>query len=389
MKNDTIRPTIHFSPNKGWMNDPNGPVFFNGEYHIFFQHNPNDVYWDSMHWGHAKSKDLMHWEELPIALFPDEQGMIFSGCAFIDKDNITGFGSKEKPPVLLFYTSHDAKTKREMQCLAYTQDMEHFYKYEKNPVISGKDNTPARDPQVFENKILGGFSLCITVETAVEFYHSTDLINWEKTGEFRLPEYAVHGMIECPCMFEDEKHVLMMSMDIPDSEFSKLPKDTIPHNRFMQYFVGTFDGKTFSADENQKETLLVDYGPDFYAGTIFSNTEDTILIAWLGDFSEKARNAETVKEGFKGILSFPRILKLKKTESGYRLHHAFIKNAEGEGSIPFQNTDGDADRVLLSNNGGGEERVSFQNDDEDESITDGCVFEIIKEQGLKAYTSYK
>ncbi|MCR4649072.1 MAG: glycoside hydrolase family 32 protein [Lachnospiraceae bacterium] len=365
MKKETILPLVHFSPHKGWMNDPNGPVYFNGEYHVFFQHNPNDVYWDSMHWGHAKSNDLMHWEELPIALFPDEQGMIFSGSAFIDKDNITGLGSEKKPPVLLFYTSHDAATKREMQCMAYTPDMEHFYKYEGNPVIPGKENTPARDPQVFENKILGGFSLCLTVENAVEFYHSNDLISWEKTGEFRLPEYAVHGMIECPCMFEDEKHVLMMSMDIPDSEISKLPEDSVPHNRLMQYFVGTFDGKTFAADENQKETLLVDYGPDFYAGTIFSNTKDTILIAWLGDFSEKAKNSETVKEGFKGILSFPRTLKLKKTNSGYRLYHTFIKGCEGE------------------------EGVSYRKDDGEESITDGCVSEIIKDNGLKAYTSYK
>ena len=166
------------------MNDPNGPVFYKGEYHLFFQHNPYGTHWDNMHWGHAKSKDLVHWEELPIALFPDDDGMIFSGSALVDKGNITGFGSTENPPLLLFYTSHDAKTKREMQCLAYTLDCIHFYKYEKNPLIPGLEQTPARDPQVFVNDILGGFSLCLPVENKVEFYHSDNLFDWEKTGEF-------------------------------------------------------------------------------------------------------------------------------------------------------------------------------------------------------------
>ena len=418
MNNNRVRPAIHFSPQKGWMNDPNGPVYFNGEYHIFFQHNPNDVCWDSMHWGHARSRDLMHWKELPIALYPDEQGMIFSGCSFVDEENITGFGSIDAPPVLLFYTSHDEKTKREMQCIAYTTDMEHFYKYEGNPVISGRKSTPARDPQVFKNKILGGYSLCLTVEKAVEFYHSVDLINWEKTGEFVLPGYAVHGMIECPCMFEcsgmsdrsgvsdcsgksdcsdmsdrtgmsdrsgkleDKMYVLMMSMDIPESEFSKLPAEAVPHNRIMQYFTGTFDGNTFIADEEQDKTLLVDYGPDFYAGTIFSNTKDIILIAWLGDFSQEAKEAQTVKEGFKGILSFPRKLQLKKTNAGYRLCHSFIEGERDEESVSYERITGE-ESITCEKNAIAEDAVIVE-----ESIIDGCVKEVLKDGGFTAFTLY-
>ena len=364
MNIERIRPTIHFTPKKGWINDPNGPVFFNGEYHLFFQHNPDATHWDNMHWGHAKSKDLIHWEELPIALFPDEQGMIFSGSALVDKENITGFGSKDNPVLLLFYTSHDAITLREMQCLAYTTDCVHFYKYEMNPIIPGKDHTPARDPHVFVNNILGGFSLCITVESAVEFYHSSNLIDWEKTGEFVLPQYAIHGMIECPCLIRDTKDVLMMSMDVSDSEFCKFPKDAVPHNRTMQYFVGEFDGYSFKADDSQNETLLADYGPDFYAGTIFSNLEDNILIAWLGDFSEGAKNAPTVAEGFKGILSYPRKLKLETTKEGYRLRQSFVSIPESEESISYTKTE------------------------DLEILTDGCVKEIIKENGFKVFTSY-
>lgn len=360
-----LRPTKHFTPKKGWMNDPNGPVFYKGEYHLFFQHNPYGTHWDNMHWGHAKSKDLVHWEELPIALFPDDDGMIFSGSALVDKGNITGFGSTENPPLLLFYTSHDAKTKREMQCLAYTLDCIHFYKYEKNPLIPGLEQTPARDPQVFVNDILGGFSLCLTVENKVEFYHSDNLFDWEKTGEFLLPEYALHGMVECPCMIKDEKYVLMLSMDVPDSEFDKFPDGAIPHNRCIQYFVGDWNGQYFILEESQKETLLVDYGPDFYAGTIFANTDDNILIAWLGDFSEEAQKVGTEKEGFKGIMSFPRKLKLVMTENGYRLRHSFVRfEDENEAIIHVKKGD-------------------------EEILEDGCVRETIKNDGIKVFTAYK
>lgn len=363
MNTNNTRPLIHFTPRKGWMNDPNGPVFYKGEYHLFFQHNPDNTYWDNMHWGHAASKDLMHWEEKPIALYPDEDGMIFSGSAFVDKKNITGLGTKDNPAVLLFYTSHNPHTAREMQCMAYTTDFAHFHKYENNPIIPGKDHTPARDPQVFENRISGGYSLCLTIENAVEFYHSTNLLEWKKTGEFLLPEYALHGMIECPCMFNDNKDILMLSMDIPDTEFDKFPKEAVPHNRLMQYFIGFFDGNKFIVDDAQNEALLIDYGPDFYAGTVFSNIEDTILIAWLGDFSENAKNAPTIKEGFKGIMSYPRKMVLKKIDNGYRLSHSFYPKPDSEEGVLYEKTESE------------------------ETLTDGCVKECIKENGLFPYTS--
>ena len=343
------RPVIHFSANRGWINDPNGPVYFNGEYHLFFQHNPNDVFWDDMHWGHAVSKDLMHWEELPIALFPDEQGMIFSGSALVDKDNISGLGTTDSPALLLFYTSHDHRTMREMQCLAFSTDGRTFQKNDNNPIIPGKEHTPSRDPYVFKNNMTGGFSLCMTTEKAVEFYHSADLIHWNKTGEFVLPKYALLGMIECPVMIEYEKYVLMMSMDIPESEFSKFPNGTVPHSRTMQYFIGDFDGNTFIPDKSQKEVLLVDHGPDFYAGTVFSNTEDKILIAWMGNFSHEAQNIGTENEGFKGTLSYPRKITLKMTPLGYRLHHEFYPCPSNVPGIFYKKTDQEeilSDRII-------------------------------------------
>ena len=358
-----LRPNLHFTPRRGWMNDPNGPVFFQGEYHLFFQHDPDALKWGLMHWGHAKSKDLLRWEELPIALFPDEQGAVFSGSAFVDYENAGGFGTKEEPALLLFYTSHNMETGREMQCLAYSPDGVSFQKYAGNPVIPGKDHTPARDPQVFRNTVLGGYSLCLTVENAVEFYHSDDFIHWEKTGEFLLPEYALHGMIECPCMFRDGKYVLMLSMDVPESEFVKFPEGTVPHHRVMQFFTGEFDGSVFVPDRDQKEVLLVDSGEDFYAGTIFSNIDKIILIAWLGDFSKAAGDVKTEAEGFRGIMSYPRKLSLKSTERGYRLmQEFFLKPVAGEG-------------------------VLYRITDSGEELTDGCVKEIISKDGLTTTTS--
>lgn len=362
-----LRPKIHFTPEKGWMNDPNGLVFYQGKYHLFYQHDPHSLVWDTMHWGHAVSDDLIHWEHLPIALYPDDIGVIYSGSCFVDTDNVTGWGSDGKPALLAFYTSHKMDTSRECQCLAYSTDGVSFQKYEGNPIIPGKDHTPARDPQVFRNTILGGYSMVLTREKCVEFYRSSDFISWAKTGEFRLPDYALHGMIECPCMFcTDGKYVLMLSMDVPESEYGKLPEEAVPHARVMQYFTGSFDGSCFFADPSQKEVLLVDYGPDFYAGTIFSNVKETILIAWLGDFSDGARNTPTENEGFRGIQCFPRKLTIVQTENGERLHHEFF---------PFRKEDL-PDGVILNSSS------------EEIQLIDNCVAESISNSGIISRSSY-
>ena len=362
-----LRPKIHFTPEKGWMNDPNGLVFYQGKYHLFYQHDPHSLVWDTMHWGHAVSDDLIHWEHLPIALYPDDIGVIYSGSCFVDTDNVTGWGSDGKPALLAFYTSHKMDTSRECQCLAYSTDGVSFQKYEGNLIIPGKDHTPARDPQVFRNTILGGYSMVLTREKCVEFYRSSNFISWAKTGEFRLPDYALHGMIECPCMFcTDGKYVLMLSMDVPESEYEKFPEEAVPHARVMQYFTGSFDGMCFAADPSQKEVLLVDYGPDFYAGTIFSNVKETILIAWLGDFSDGARNTPTENEGFRGIQCFPRKLTIVQTENGERLHHEFF---------PFRKEDL-PDGVILNSSS------------EEIQLIDNCVAESISNSGIISRSSY-
>ncbi len=358
-----LRPEIHFTPPKGWMNDPNGLVYYKEKYHLFYQHNPYDCKWDSMHWGHAVSDDLIKWEHLPIALKPDEEGDIFSGSCMVDKENVSGYGSKESPALLAFYTSHHPGTQREEQCLAISTDGIHFIKYAKNPIIPGKEHTPARDPFVFENEILGGYSLCITTEKLIEFYHSKNLLNWEKSGETTLPPEAFCGMIECPVLFKSNGHyVLMMSMDIPETEYYKFPEGAACHNRLMQYLVGSFDGYAFIPEKDLPYPLLVDEGCDFYAGTIFNNVTDVILMGWLGN-SEKCMSIPTEEEGFTGELSYPRRLSLIETDDGYRLKHEFYPN-------PCEKFP-----------------THYNEDENGKTITDSFICERISADGLKAETN--
>lgn len=310
------------------MNDPNGLVYYRNRYHLFYQYNPFSCEWDHMHWGHAVSDDLVNWEHLPVALEPDEDGDIFSGSCVVDEKNVSGLGTSDNPALLAFYTSHHPETKREEQCMAYSTDGVSFEKYKMNPVISGSKNTPARDPFVFKNNVIGGYSMCFTVETGIMFYHSSNLTDWEKTGEFVLPDFAFQGMIECPCIFEDGgKYVLMMSMDIQEPEYTKFPAGVTPHNRLMQYLVGDFDGYTFINTEISTAPLLVNEGADFYAGTLFNNVDEHILMAWLGN-SDKCMSIPTEIEGFRGVLSFPRKLSLIHTDEGYRLRQEFYHYAD-------------------------------------------------------------
>ena len=387
-----LRPSVHFTPQYGWMNDPNGAVYFQGQYHLFYQHNPHGLTWNHMHWGHAVSENLVDWKHLPIALYPDDMGDIFSGSCIVDKENISGLAAPSQELLLAYYTSHNMETKREQQCLAYSTDGVTFQKYEGNPILPGKDNTPARDPHVSRNPVLGGFTMCITTEKVIEFYHSRNLLDWEKTGEFALPAYAFQGMIECPCLFPvkvensdallggetEEKYVLMMSMDIPETEYSKFPEEAVPHNRLMQYFVGSFDGKVFLDENPNARPHLVDYGADYYAGTIFGGLDEPVLIAWLGN-AEKSMEIPTEKEGFRGIQSFPRVLSLVKRNGEYCLKHRFAFVDEKTGKV-----DVSKECNIVTSNG----EVFLKREKEKVIFTDHCVREVIEKDGLIARTDH-
>src|SRR5699024_175135 len=177
------RPHLHFAPEKNWMNDPNGMVYFEGEYHLFFQHNPNDSVWGPMHWGHAVSKDLINWEELPIALCPDENGTIFSGSAVVDWNNTTGFFPKD-PGLVAIFTHHKdgegGRPPKQTQSLAYSHDKgRNWIKYQGNPVLNHESKIDFRDPKVFWHHNSKKWIMSLATGQTISFYSSSNLIDWE------------------------------------------------------------------------------------------------------------------------------------------------------------------------------------------------------------------
>ena len=196
MYHEKSRPQLHYSQRRGWNNDPNGMVWYDGEYHLFYQHNPYEREWENMHWGHAVSRDLIHWEELNEALYPDHNGTAFSGSAVVDYENTSGFGSKDNPAMVAIYTGASAK---QVQCIAYSLDKGRTWtKYEKNPVIdSGKlwNTVDTRDPKVFWYGPNKEWVMILNERDGHSIYTSADLKEWKY-------ESHVTGFWECPELFE-------------------------------------------------------------------------------------------------------------------------------------------------------------------------------------------
>lgn len=331
-ENTLERPKFHFTPQKGWMNDPNGAIYIDGYYHLFYQHFPFDIVWGPMHWGHAVSKDLLHWEHKEIALYPDQFGYIFSGSCILDEDNVTGFGKAGKPALIAIYTSHNGQTGEQQQCIAYSTDYENFTKYKGNPVIKNTIDESAykvdfRDPKVFKNPINGGFSMVLATGTILEFYHSMDLIHWKKTGEFDPAIHGFSGICECPDCFpilveetQEEKWILSLS-SILDEEKVGLPLSQKGYSNahVMQYFVGEFNGDAFVDTEESEIPLILDYGTDNYAMVTFSNCKEPVYIGW-GEHWDYV-SSSPAKE-YRGKMTIPRIAKLMSIDQGYRLSFA-------------------------------------------------------------------
>lgn len=267
----------HFEPPKGWMNDPNGTIVIDGTYHLFYQYYPDDIKWGPMHWGHAISRDGINWEQKKIALFPDKLGYIFSGSCILDTQNVSGLGDGNMAPLLAIYTSHNPKTLEQQQCIAYSLDYETFTPYEGNPVIPNTADMPSfkkdfRDPKVFKNPVLGGFSMAVASGATIEFYHSNNLTDWKKTGNFDLKAVGLSGISECPdCFFihGETKDKWVLSFSLCGNETPNI----------MPYFVGEFDGYHFIPD-NFDEILLLDYSLDNYASVTFQGDSECKMIGW-------------------------------------------------------------------------------------------------------------
>ncbi|RAW00973.1 glycoside hydrolase family 32 protein [Pseudochryseolinea flava] len=312
---EAYRPQLHFSPKEKWMNDPNGMFFLDGEYHLFYQYFPGGTKWGPMHWGHAVSKDLIHWEHLPIALYPDSTGYIFSGSAVVDHHNTSGLAKNGEIPIVAYYTIHDDKKAKagrvdyQTQAMAYSLDKGRTWtKYDQNPAISNPGIIDFRDPKVSWNSKSKQWVMTLAVKDHISFYGSTNLKQWKKLSDFGLNEGDHGGVWECPDLLtmKDEhgveKNVLIVSINPGGPN----------RGSATQYFVGDFDGKTFKNDTPGKNSGWVDYGPDNYAGVTFNNIpkEDgrCIMIGWMSNWFY----AELVPtEKWRSAMTIPRVLTLR------------------------------------------------------------------------------
>lgn len=334
---DLYRPQFHYSPGKGWMNDPNGMVYYEGMYHLFYQHTPHDTRPDfaRMHWGHAVSKDLVHWEELPLAILPGEDGAIFSGSVVVDKNNTTGFFNEVGSGLVAVYTNNDNKAqlgKPQVQSIAFSRDKGRTWKkYEGNPVLFPKTTLDFRDPKVFWHDESSRWIMVLAVRDRVEFYTSPDLKEWSFASEFGFDIRGIHrGIFECPDLFQirvdgdpdSMKWILMLSVGDRNGVNPHDPEPPAGGSGVM-YFIGDFDGKAFTPDEPLESADTIkwaDYGSDFYAGVTWNDipNEDgrKIWVGWMNNW-RYAETLPTVK--WRGNITIPRELKLRNYPEGLRL----------------------------------------------------------------------
>lgn len=351
---ESYRPQFHFTPAENWMNDPNGLVYHDGEYHLFYQHNPFGNKWGHMSWGHAVSSDMVHWEHLPVALKEENNIMIYSGSAVVDHDNTSGFGTAENPPMVAIYTGHHTDQEREDQRIAYSTDKGRSWtKFKGNPVID-EEMTDFRDPKVFWHDSSKKWVMVVAVplEHKVKLYGSKNLKDWNFLSEFG-PAGATGGKWECPDLFRlsvdgnDEKSKWVIQVDLnPGGPFG---------GSGAQYFIGSFDGTTFTQDSDTKgETRWVDYGKDFYAVQSYSNIPEDdgrrIWIAWMNNW-QYAQQIPT--SPWRSAMTIPRSLTLQTYNDGIHLTQMPVeelKQLRGE-HHHFENESIEGTSDLLSKEG--------------------------------------
>jgi fructan beta-fructosidase len=295
------RPQFHFTTRRGWINDPNGLIYYDGEYHLFYQHNPYEREWENMHWGHAVSKDLVHWEELPSALYPDHLGGMFSGSAVMDYDNTAGYNKGKTPAMIAIYTAAGAD--KQVQCIAYSLDKGRtFTKYEANPVIDSRhiwNSKDTRDPKVFWYTPGKHWVMVLNERDGHSIYTSSNLKDWKY-------ESHVTGFWECPELFE-------------------LPVDGNPNNTKWvmygasgTYMLGSFDGKVFTPEKGKYQYTT----GAIYAAQTFTNMPDSrrIQVGW-GRISHP-------EMPFNGMMLLPTELTLRTTKDGPRLFNLPVKETE-------------------------------------------------------------
>lgn len=326
---EPFRPQYHFTPEKNWMNDPNGMVFYEGEYHLFYQYNPAGDKWGHMSWGHAVSPDMVHWTHLPLALAEADNVMIFSGSAVVDWKNSSGFGKDGRPPLVAVYTGFRTTDRVQFQCIAYSNDKGRTWtKYSGNPVID-INSMDFRDPKVQWHDATRRWIMTVSLsaEHKVRFYGSENLKAWTLLSEFG-PAGATGGVWECPDLFElplpgtnDKRWVLVVNMN-PGS---------VAGGSGGQYFIGRFDGTQFVADRDSlipprpgrsasESAHWFDYGPDYYAAVSWSDVPASDgRRLWLGWMSNWEYGGDVPTSPWRSAMSIPREVGLSRTAEGIRL----------------------------------------------------------------------
>ena len=301
---DYYRPEYHHTPLYGWMNDANGLVYKDGEYHLYFQYNPYGSKWGNMHWGHSVSKDLVHWEHLDPAIARDTLGHIFSGSTVIDKNNSAGYG---KDAMIAFYTSASDEH-GQIQCMAYSNDNGRTYtKYENNPILTPFDGLKDfRDPKVFWYEPAQKWYMIVSADKNMRFYSSTDLKQWEYLSQFGEGYGVQPNQFECPDFIQlpvdgnkdNMKWVMIVNIN-PGCPFG---------GSATEYFIGDFDGKEFKCDTDKSVTKWLDFGKDHYATVCFSNTGDRIIaVPWMSNW--QYANVTPIRQ-YRGANALPRELSL-------------------------------------------------------------------------------
>ena len=295
---ETLRPQFHFSQMLGWNNDPNGMVYYDGEWHLYFQHNPYGWKWGNMHWGHAVSKDLVHWEQLPIAIYNKRRGdYAFSGGAVVDENNTTGWQTGDEKVIVASWTSTGRG-----ECVAYSNDRGRtFTEYEGNPVVKHE----GRDPKIIwyepgKHWVMVVYNQSEADGQAIAFYSSDDMKSWKLTSKLT-------GYYECPELFE-----LPVDGDEDHSRWIVFAADA-------RYVVGTFDGKTFKPDHSGKHQL---HHGNYYASQTFSNSPDgrRIQIGWA--------RIPMPNMPFNQTFTFPHRLTLRSTNDGIRMFAEPVEEIE-------------------------------------------------------------
>ena len=291
---ERLRPIYHHTPSYGWMNDPNGMFYKDGVYHLYFQYNPYGSQWENMHWGHSVSRDLVHWENVNVPIVPDALGTVFSGSAVVDKNNTAGFGTNA---IVAMYTSAG---ENQTQSLAYsTDDGKTFTKYNCNPLITA-EVPDFRDPHMFWHEPTRRWIVILAAGQEMRLFSSVNLKDWTYESSFGQG-YGSHGGVwECPDLIQlpvrdtgKKKWVLICNIN-PGGPFG---------GNATQYFVGDFDGHSFTCESKPEVTKWMDYGKDHYAAVTFDNTPDGrhILMAWMSNWqyanqvpTKQFRNANTL-----------------------------------------------------------------------------------------------